>query len=91
MTYTVTDIAELVEYHLVASASDDTTADDNLSQLVSHIADLSTRPLFRSAEWLFCDRCGCAVDTDVLAEDGSNFSPDGAFLCSSCLYPDEED
>jgi hypothetical protein len=38
-----------------------------------------------AAEWLFCDRCGCAVDVEVLAWDGSNFTPDGAFYCSGCL------
>jgi len=32
MTYTVTDIAELVEYHLVGSAPDDDVAHSNLVQ-----------------------------------------------------------
>lgn len=90
MVYTVTDIAELVEYHLVASAPNDAAADSNLAQLVSRVERMRTRPLFHTAEWLFCDRCGCAVDTDILADDGSNFTSDGSFLCSSCLYPDED-
>ena len=34
MAYTITDIAEMVEYHLVASAPDDDVAHANLVQLV---------------------------------------------------------
>jgi hypothetical protein len=37
MTYTVTDIAELVEYHLVTSAPDDDPANSNLVQLVQKL------------------------------------------------------
>lgn len=56
--HTVTYIAELIEYHLVASAPDNQTADDNLAQLVNDIQRLSTRPLRREVTWVFCDRCG---------------------------------
>ncbi len=34
MTYQLTDITELIHYHLVLSASDDETADNNLRRLV---------------------------------------------------------
>ena len=37
MPYTITDIAELVEYHLVLAESDDDRADANLAQLVQQL------------------------------------------------------
>ena len=45
MTYTVTDIADLVEYHLVASAPDDDAAHANLVQLVQMLELVAPRPL----------------------------------------------
>ena len=48
MVYTITDIAELVEYHLVASARDDDAAHANLVQLVQLVQKLellAPRPL----------------------------------------------
>lgn len=90
MTYTVTDIAELIRYHLVLASDDNQQADLNLAALVREIESLRTKPLWREVEWYHCDRCECTVDSEVLAHDGSNFTTDGDFLCSSCLYPDEE-
>jgi hypothetical protein len=90
MTYSIDDIAELIHYHLVLSEDTDSSADASLGHLVSRIEQMRTRPLFRTVEWLFCDSCGCAVDTELVAEDGSNYTPDGSFLCSDCLYPDED-
>jgi hypothetical protein len=58
MAYTVTGIAELVEYHLVASAPDDDAAHSNLVQLAQKLERLAPRPLRREATWVFCDRCG---------------------------------
>ena len=66
MTNTVTDIAGLVEYHLVASAPDDDAAHSNLVQLVQQLELLAPQPLWREATWVFCDRCGCSVDTDLI-------------------------
>ena len=34
MAYTITDLAELLQYHLVVSAPDDDSAHANLAQLV---------------------------------------------------------
>ncbi len=84
MTYTVTDIAELVEYHLVASAPDDDAAHANLVQLVQKLELLAPRPLWREVSWVFCDRCGCSVDTDLIDPDGHHYAPDGDFYCTDC-------
>jgi len=82
MTYSVTDIAELVRYHLVLSEVDDDRASENLRRLSTEIRQMAPSALETTAEWLFCDRCGATVDLAVLAWDGSNFAPDGAFYCS---------
>jgi len=82
MTYSVTDIAELVRHHLVLSESDHEWATENLRRLLAHIRGMAPEPLGTEALWLFCDRCGASVDVDVLAVDGSNFTPDGGFYCS---------
>ena len=91
MTYDVTDLAELIRHHLVFAAPDDRRASQNLRQLVAEVEQMSPEPLTQSAEWLFCDRCGCSVDLAVLAWDGSNFTPDGGFYCSDCLPESEVD
>ena len=84
MTYTITDTAELVEYHLVASAPDDNAAHSNLVQLVQQLELLAPRPLWREVAWVFCDRCACSVDTDLIHPDGHHYSDDGDFLCADC-------
>ena len=84
MTYTITDIAELVEYHLVASAQDDDAAHANLVQLVQKLELMTPRPLWREVTWVFCDRCGCTVDTDLIDPDGHHYAEDGDFLCADC-------
>jgi hypothetical protein len=85
MTHTVANITELIHYHLVLAEDSDERANANLAELVSRISQMRTRALFRTFEWLFCDTCGCTVDVDVLAEDGSNFTFDGGFYCSECI------
>ena len=84
MVYTITNIAELVEYHLVACARDDDAAQSNLVQLVQKLELLAPHPLWREATWVFCDRCGCSVDTDLIHPDGHCYSDDGDFYCSDC-------
>jgi hypothetical protein len=84
MTYTITDITELVRYHLVLSVPDDETADNNLRRLVDEIEGLATTPLWRPAEWVFCDRCGTSVDTVLIHPDGHHYSDDGDFYCADC-------
>jgi hypothetical protein len=84
MTYQLTDITELIHYHLVLSASDDETADNNLRRLVHEIEGLATTPLWRPAEWVFCDRCGTSVDTVLIHPDGHHYSDDGDFYCADC-------
>ena len=53
MAYTISDIAGLAEYHLVASAPDDDTAHANLVQLVQQLELMAPRPLWREATWVF--------------------------------------
>lgn len=84
MPYSVTDLIELIRYHLVVSVDNDETADANLSTLASAIAGMATRPLWHEAAWLFCDRCGCSVDTDLVHPDGHHYSDDGDFYCDEC-------
>ena len=100
MSYSVTDIAGLAEYHLVASAQDDDAAHSNLLQLVQQLLIpkqlsgfgrnsqqlelMAPRPLWREATWVFCDRCGCSVDTDLIHPDGHHYAEDGDFYCADC-------
>ncbi len=84
MAYAITDIAELVKYHLVASAPDDDAAHSNLVQLVQKLELLVPRPLWREVSWVFCDRCGCSVDTDLIHPGGHHYSDDGDFYCADC-------
>jgi len=87
MAYTVADITEMIHYHLVLAEPDDEGADHNLSQLASKIQNLATRPLWREASWVFCDRCGTSVDTDLIHPDGHHYSEDGDFYCADCWWP----
>ncbi|MDA8040343.1 MAG: hypothetical protein M0Z69_14580 [Actinomycetota bacterium] len=84
MVYTITDIAELAEYHLVVSASDDDAAHANLLQLVQKLELLAPRPLYCEATWVFCERCGCLVDTDLIHPEGHHYADDGDFYCADC-------
>lgn len=88
MIYTVTDIAELVRHHLVLSVETDEAADANLRQFVGEIADMATTSLWREASWVFCDRCGTSVDTDLIHPDGHRYSDDGDFYCVDCWDDD---
>jgi hypothetical protein len=92
MAYTVATITELIHYHLVLAEPDDETADRNLSQLAGEIKNLATRPLWREATWVFCDRCGTSVDTELLHPDGHHYSDDGDFYCADCwlVEPSED-
>ena len=84
MMYTVADFKELIEYHLIASASNADMADNNLAQLVTEIAGLRLHPLCREAARVFCDRCGCSVDTELIHPKGHHHANDGDFYCEDC-------
>ena len=71
-----------VEYHLVVSAPDDTIAHSDLMQLVELVESFSSRPLWREATWVYCDCCGCSVDTDLIHLAGHRYAEDGDFYCS---------
>lgn len=82
--YTVADFKELIEYHLIASAPNDDMADNALAQLLSEIAGLRVRPLWPEAISVFCDRCGCSVDAELIQPDGHRYADDGDFYCEDC-------
>jgi len=82
MTYSVTEITELIQHHLVFSEPDAARATENLRHLIADIRSIAPVPIETTAEWLFCDRCGASVDVDMFAVDGSNFTPNGGFYCS---------
>lgn len=84
MPYTVAEIEELIRYHLVLGESDDASADRNLAQLSGAVQELATRPLWHEATWVFCDRCGTSVDTDLIHPDGHHYSDEGSFYCADC-------
>jgi len=84
MAYDITDCAELVRHHSVLSAPDDDTAYANLVQLVQQLELMAPRPLWREATWIFCERCGCSVDTDLIHPDGHHYAEDGDFYCADC-------
>jgi hypothetical protein len=56
----------------------------NLAQLVQQLEQMASRPLWREAWWVFCDRCGCSVDTDLIHLDGHHYADDGNFYCVGC-------
>ena len=87
MPYSVTDITELIRHHLVFADPDPVGVSGNLARLVRNVEAMAPAAIRRhvEAEWLFCDRCGASVDVDVLAVDGSNFTPEGGFYCSGCI------
>jgi len=81
LAYTITEIAELVEYHLIASAPDAAAAHNNL---VRQLELLAPRLLRRDATWVFCDRCGTSVDTYIIHPDGHHYTNKGEFYCADC-------
>lgn len=92
MVYTVTDITELIQYHLIASAHDDEVADINLAQLMRNIEHMVTTP--RSQEpiyWIACEECGAWVSSELIGPDGAGECDDGGFYCSFCRFGEEDD
>jgi len=51
---------------------------------IPQLERLAPRPLWREATWVFCDRCGCSVDTDLIHADSHHYADDGAFYCADC-------
>jgi len=84
MAYDITECAELLRHHLVLSAPDDGTAHANLVQLVQQLELMEPHPLWRQVTWVFYDRCGCSVDTDLIHPDGHHYADDGDFYCVDC-------
>ena len=89
MTYSVTDIAELIRHHLVFSRARRSASDRESPPADRQISRMTPGPCRPPPSGCFCDRCGASVDVDVLAVDGSNFTPDGGFYCSGCLGDEE--
>ncbi len=84
MSYTITDITELVRSHLVLAEPDDARADDNLAHLLSELQIMATRSLWQEISWVFCDRCRCSVDADLIHPDGHRYFDDGDLYCADC-------
>ncbi len=92
MAYTVSEIAEFIEYQLVVAARNDDAASSNLFDLVDSSEGLAPRQLSHEVSWAFCDRCGCSVDTDLIRQYDHHHAEDGDFCCADCGYrpsPDE--
>lgn len=90
MTYSVTDITELINYHLVLSEVDDDRADSNLHQLTRNIDQLFSRPA-EPFYWMACEDCGAWVSSELIGPDGAGECEDGGFRCTSCRFGEEED
>lgn len=90
MAYDVSELTELIHYHLVLGENTDTAADAKLAQLVRSIERMSTRPLWRAVEWMACEGCGAWVDTDLIGPDGAGIVGDGGFYCSSCRWDGDD-
>jgi hypothetical protein len=86
MSYTVTDIADLIDYHLVASTPGEDHAHASLSRLVGAIQSLSARPLWREATWAFC----VLGRYRFIHPDGHHYSNEGDIYCADCWSSDEE-
>lgn len=68
----------------VGSAPDDDVVHANLVQLVQKLELLAPRPLWREVSWVFCDCCGCSVDTDRIRPEGHHYAAGGDFYCTGC-------
>jgi hypothetical protein len=89
MTHNVTDITELIRYHLVLAEVDDDKADHNLAQLMRNIEQMMTSRLNDFVEWLICDGCGASVSTELIDPHGAGWTADGSFNCSDCRFAEE--
>jgi hypothetical protein len=89
--YTVTDITELVRYHLVRSTDDNDIADANLAQLMRNLEQMVTTPRWHEPiYWTTCDECGAWVSSELISPDGAGDCDDGGFRCTGCRFADEE-
>jgi hypothetical protein len=52
------------------------------------VRSLAPRPLWHDVSWVFCDRYGCSVDTDLIHPDGHHYADDADFFCADC-WPSE--
>lgn len=89
--YNVTDITELIRYHLVLAEVDEEKADHNLAQLMRNIEDMVTTPRWRDTiNWMVCEQCGAWVSTELIGPDGAGETDDGGFYCTECRFAAEE-
>src|ERR1039458_7893237 len=88
MAYSINDIMELINYHLVAAAPDDEAAERNLSLLIESIEQL--RNVDETLHWMVCEECGAWVSSELIGPNGAGESDDGGFRCTECRFDDEE-
>ena len=91
MTYQLTDITELIRYHLVLSVDSDADADSNLAQLIGEIEQMITSPRReQSVYWTACEDCRAWVSSELIGPEGAGECDDGGFRCTECRFADEE-
>ncbi len=91
MTYTITDITELIRHHLVLSVDNDAIADSNLAQLMSEIERMITSPhRDEPIYWTACENCGAWVSSELFGPEGAGECDDGGFRCTSCRFGEED-
>ena len=92
MTYSVTDITELVRHHLVLSTDDDEIADARLAQLMHNVEEMISTPLrHEPVTWMACEDCGAWVSSELIGPDGAGECDDGGFRCSECRFAHERE
>ena len=80
----MTELKRILVESGVGTDEDCERADANLAQLVRQLEQMASRPLWREGSWVFCDRCGCSVDTALIHPDGHHYADDGDFYCADC-------
>lgn len=89
--YSVTDLTELIRYHLVLSTDDCDVADNNVRQLLRNVEQMmSTSQRNESCYWMACAGCGAWVSSELIADDGAGECADGGFRCMECRFADDD-
>ena len=89
--YTVTDLTELIRYHLVLSTDDTEKADFRLTQLIRNIEQMiATARWHEPIIWMACEECNVCVSSELFGPDGAGECSDGAFRCMECRFALED-
>lgn len=90
--YNVTDLTELVRYHLVLSVDDTEVTDHNLGQLMRNIEQMVTTPRWHEPiYWVVCEDCGAWVSSVLSGPDrAGDCDDDDGFWCAECRFSGEK-